>query len=128
MGWLLGAGLLALAMLGGSSSRVRTSPSSRRRGRADMGDVETTADLQARRLGIGVDLWQDLRTWSYGPARRRQPFRGITGPADRIESWLSLVRDDGREGRGGELEAEAETMDREGAHVAAEYARSLARR
>jgi hypothetical protein len=126
VGWLLGAGLLALLALGGGSSsrRVRTGPSSRApRGRVEQGDVQTTAELQASRLGIGVDLWHDLREWSYGPARRRDPYRSITGPVPRIEAWLTYIRDRGVNGESEALEAEARRMDNEGAHLAAEYAR-----
>lgn len=126
--WLVGGGLLALLAFGGASSRrgVRASPRSRSstpRGRVEQGEVQTTAELQSQRLGIDLDLWHDLREWSYGPARRRPPYDRITGPVRRIEAWLSHVRDLGNNSESERLEAEARRMDADGAPVAAEYAR-----
>lgn len=137
-------GLAFLAWLAsGSSSPRRGAPSSLRRGRVELGDVErvdtprgrvemgpirTTRDIQSARLGIGPDLWDDLNRWSaHRDSRTREPFRSIVGPVARIEAWLALVRGLGAEGSVSTLHDESNHMRDLGFELAADYAASLGR-
>lgn len=137
-----GLALLALLLSGGSrrpSGSTSTLPRGRvtpgepvrtdgaPRGRVEMGTPRTTRDLQSRRLGIGVDLWDDLNRWSaHRDSRRREPFAGIVGPVGRIEAWLDRVRMLAAEGSVETLHTEAAHMEAIGFPVASAYAATLA--
>lgn len=131
MGAGLAIGAMALLWLLGGSGRARARSSSGSPGaRSSMavGPVRTTRDVQAARLGIDPDLWDDLLRMVRSSAwRSREQWRGPRTAAAAVTDLVQSARAHAAADDVAWLATEAEWARDHGRQVAAAWLFSLAR-